>query len=114
MLSKRLQRRGYLVTLAVDGASGVDKALEILPDLILMDLNLPVLDGWSASKKLKALRKTMDIPIIAVSSHVLPGEREIALAAGCNEYETKPIDFEKLLLKIQTLLKTASENRPAR
>lgn len=101
MLSRRLRRRGYEVLVAVDGAAGVEEANKQLPDMILMDLNLPVLDGWAATKLLKSSELTAHIPIIAVSSHVLPGEREIALAAGCNEYETKPIDFNRLLTKIQ-------------
>lgn len=101
MLSRRLRRHGYEVLLAEDGAAGVAAAKEQQPDMILMDLNLPVMDGWAATKALKGCDLTAHIPVIAVSSHVLPGEREIALAAGCNEYETKPIDFKQLLAKIR-------------
>lgn len=103
MLSRRLKRRGYEVLIAVDGGVGVEMAREQQPDIILMDLNLPVIDGWAATKILKADATTVHIPVIAVSSHVLPGEREIALAAGCDEYETKPIDFGQLLSKIQLI-----------
>ncbi len=108
MLSRRLKRRGYTVVVAIDGGAGVKKAEEIQPDIILMDLNLPVIDGWAATKILKANGSTAQIPIIAVSSHVLPGERDIALAAGCNEYETKPINFTRLLEKIQLVEKSSS------
>jgi len=104
MLSRRLSRRGYKVVISVDGGTGVAKAKELMPDIILMDLNLPVMDGWSATKLLRKTPGTRCIPIIAVSSHALPGEREIAMDAGCDEYETKPIDFERLLAKIQHLL----------
>ena len=104
MLSRRLTRRGYTVVVATDGSTGVDKARELNPDLILMDLNLPVMDGWTATKKLRDTTSTNSIPIIVVSSHALPGERENALEAGCDEYETKPIDFNSLLSKIHQLL----------
>ncbi len=107
MLSRRLKRRGYEVLVAVDGGTGVELAEKEQPDIILMDLNIPVIDGWAATKILKAKSSTVHIPVIAVSSHALPGEREIALAAGCDEYETKPIDFARLLEKIQLLENTA-------
>ncbi|MBX2884563.1 MAG: response regulator [Granulosicoccus sp.] len=103
MLSRRLQRKGYSVVVAVDGAKGVETARSLQPDIILMDLDLPVMDGWAASGKLKSLNATRHIPIIAVSSHVLPDDRQNALTAGCDEYETKPIDFERLLRKIRAL-----------
>lgn len=111
MLSRRLTRRGYTVVVATDGGAGVEKAHELIPDIILMDLNLPVMDGWAATKKLKQHDKTKSIPIIAVSSHALPGEREIALDAGCDEYETKPIDFETLVIKIKGLLPHTDESQ---
>jgi len=104
MLSRRLSRRGYKVVVSIDGGAGVAKAQELQPDIILMDLNLPVMDGWSATRLLRKSPVTRSIPVIAVSSHALPGEREIALDAGCDEYETKPIDFERLISKIQQLL----------
>ena len=111
MLSRRLTRRGYSVFVATDGCAGIAKAHELIPDIILMDLNLPVTDGWSATKKLKQHDKTKSIPVIAVSSHALPGERETALDAGCDEYETKPIDFESLIFKIKALLPHADKTQ---
>jgi len=105
MLSHRLKKRGFHVLLAEDGEIGVKMATDLRPDIILMDLNLPVVDGWSATKLLRSDKTTQSIPIIAVSSHVLPEEREKALQAGCTDYETKPIDFERLLLKIHNCLK---------
>jgi CheY-like chemotaxis protein len=105
MLSRRLKRRGFDVCVATDGQTGVDMARELTPDLVLMDLNLPIIDGWTATEMLRADSATKDIPVIAVSSHVLPEEREKALLAGCADYATKPIDFEQLLLKIQNCLK---------
>lgn len=103
MLSRRLKKRGFHVTVATDGKAGVAVAQKILPSLILMDLNLPVMDGWAAAKLLKSIESTAKIPIIAVSSHVLPEAREIALSAGCDAYETKPIDFQNLLQTIHRL-----------
>jgi len=105
MLSRRLKRRGFDVHIATDGESGVNMARKLRPDIILMDLNLPVLDGWSAIKLIRSDTDTHATPIIAVSSHVLPEEREKALQAGSSNYETKPIDFERLLVKIHDCLK---------
>jgi len=105
MLSRRLKRRGFEVLVATDGEAGVNMARKLKPDIILMDVNLPVLDGWSATKLIRSEPATHAIPIIAVSSHVLPEERKKALQAGCTEYETKPIDFERLLSKISACLK---------
>ena len=104
MLVRRLRRRGYRVLTARDGEVGVDTAVKELPDLILMDLVLPVLDGWEATRKLKSLAGTRAIPVIAVSSHAMSGDREKALAAGCDDYHTKPIDFERLIVTIETHL----------
>lgn len=104
MLSRRLRRRGFDVLAARDGEEGVESALNSLPDLILMDLVLPVMDGWEATAKLKSLPETMAIPVIAVSSHAMSGDREKALAAGCDDYHTKPIDFERLLIAINSYL----------
>lgn len=104
MLSRRLRRRGFDVLAARDGEAGVQSALNSLPDLILMDLVLPVMDGWEATAKLKSLPETMAIPVIAVSSHAMSGDREKALAAGCDDYHTKPIDFERLLIAINSYL----------
>lgn len=104
MLSRRLRRRGFHVLAARDGAAGVELALSALPDLILMDLVLPVMDGWQATAKLKSLPQTRAIPVIAVSSHAMSGDREQALAAGCDDYHTKPIEFERLVVSINNHL----------
>jgi two-component system cell cycle response regulator DivK len=105
MLSRRLMRKGFAVMLAVDGAQGVDVARAEMPDLILMDLDLPVLDGWEASRRLKAAPETRAIPIIALTAHALSGDSQKALEAGCDDYDTKPIEFSRLLEKIAALLK---------
>lgn len=104
MLSRRLSRRGYEVLLAVDGQEGVDKAMGERPDLILMDMSLPVLDGWEATRKLKAEEGVREIPVIALTAHAMAGDREKALEAGCDDYDTKPIELPRLLEKIQALL----------
>ena len=106
MLSRRLERRGYLVVIAEDGASGVTKAKSETPDLILMDMSLPVMDGWEATRQIKAVPETQHIPIIALTAHAMAGDEEKALAAGCNDYETKPVDLPKLLTKIDALLQS--------
>ncbi len=104
MLSRRLQRRGFEVLIATDGAQGVAMARNEAPDLILMDISLPIMDGWAATRTLKAARDTQVIPIIALTAHALAGDREKSIAAGCDEYETKPIDFDRLLAKIDRLV----------
>ena len=104
MLSRRLRRRGYEVILAVDGEEGLRVARSEAPDLILMDMGLPVLNGWEATRRLKADSATRSIPVIAFTAHAMSGDREKALEAGCDDYDTKPIDLPHLLLKIQTLL----------
>ena len=106
MLSRRLERRGYLVVIAEDGATGVTKAKSEAPDLILMDMSLPVMDGWEATRQIKAVPETQHIPIIALTAHAMAGDEEKALAAGCNDYETKPVDLPKLLTKIDALLQS--------
>jgi len=106
MLSRRLMRRGFAVVLATDGAQGVALAQSERPDLILMDMSLPVLDGWEAARRLKAMPDTRTIPIIALTAHALEQDRAQALAAGCDEYETKPVDLERLLEKIAQLTAT--------
>jgi len=103
MLSRRLERKDYIVTLAVDGQDGVDKAKEELPDIILMDMSLPVMDGWEATKVLKANPETKNIPIIALTAHAMSSDREKALGAGCDDYDTKPVDFKRLTEKIEKL-----------
>lgn len=104
MLSRRLERRGYQVVIAEDGAAGVSSAKSEHPDLVLMDMSLPVMDGWEATKQLKNAPETKDIPVIALTAHAMAGDEEKARAAGCNDYETKPVDLPKLLGKIEALL----------
>ena len=104
MLSRRLQRKGYLVVLAVDGQSGVEMAKTQAPDLVLMDMSLQVLDGWEATRRLKADAPTKHIPIIALTAHAMSGDREKALEAGCDDYDTKPVELLRLLGKIEALL----------
>ena len=103
MLSRRLKRKGFTVICAEDGQEAIDVAQSENPDIVLMDLSLPVVDGWTASKKLKANTATKSIPIIALTAHAMKGDREKALEAGCDDYDTKPIDFERLLDKINNL-----------
>ena len=103
MLSRRLIRRGYEMVLAIDGQEALDIASRVVPDLILLDMSLPIVDGWEVTRQLKAAPATASIPIIALTAHAMSGDRERALAAGCDDYETKPIDFPRLLEKIETL-----------
>jgi CheY-like chemotaxis protein len=109
MLSRRLQRKGYQVVMAEDGAQGVLLARKETPDVILLDMSLPVIDGWQAARELKADGTTKGIPIIALTAHAMSGDREKALAAGCDEYDTKPVEMPRLLGKIEALL----EKKPA-
>ena len=104
MLSRRLQRKGHAVLIAMDGAQGIKLAQSENPDLILMDMSLPVLDGWEATQQLKASPETSGIPIIALTAHAMAGDREKCIEVGCDDYETKPVDFSRLLGKIQVLL----------
>ena len=103
MLSRRLIKKGFEIIIAVDGEEGVKKTLSEKPDLILMDMSLPVMDGWEATKKLKSNSDTSKIPIIALTAHAMAQDKEKALAAGCDEYDTKPIDLDRLLSKISSL-----------
>ena len=103
MLSRRLIKKGFEIIIAVDGKEGVKKTLSEKPDLILMDMSLPVMDGWEATKKLKSNSETSKIPIIALTAHAMAQDKEKALAAGCDEYDTKPIDLNRLLSKISSL-----------
>jgi two-component system cell cycle response regulator DivK len=105
MLSRRLQRRGYEVVIAVDGQEGVALAQAEAPDLILMDMSLPVMDGWEATRQLKAASETIAIPVIALTAHAMSGDREKAMEAGCDDYDAKPIDLPRLLAKIEALLR---------
>ena len=104
MLSRRLKRKGFEVVIAKDGGEGVDMAYSENPDLILMDMSLPVKDGWTATKEIKGTEGTQDVPIIALTAHAMSGDREQALGAGCDDYDTKPIELPRLLSKIESLL----------
>ena len=104
MLARRLQRRGHEVVVAVDGTQGLELARREVPALILMDMTLPVLDGWEASRQLKADPATRAIPILALTAHATSSDRERALAAGCDDYDTKPIEFPRLIAKVDALL----------
>ena len=108
MLSRRLERKGHRVLLAVDGGQGVDVARTEAPDLVLMDMSLPVLDGWEATRRLKAMPETKGIPVIALTAHAMQEDREKALAAGCDDYDTKPVEMARLLAKIEAILGGAS------
>ena len=104
MLCRRLRRRGFEVALATDGREGVTKAQAELPDLILMDMNLPEIHGWEATRLIKANRQTSTVPILALTAHAMSSHLERALSAGCDDFATKPVDFEKLVEKINSLL----------
>jgi two-component system cell cycle response regulator DivK len=104
MLSRRLERKGMTVVIAVDGQAGVDMATSESPDLILMDLSLPVMDGWEATRRIKASPETRSIPVIALTAHAMSGDEQTARDAGCDDYDTKPIDFKRLLGKIDKYL----------
>ena len=108
MLSRRLQRRGYEVVLALDGGQGLEKARAEGPDLVLMDMSLPVLDGWEATRRLKAAAATRPIPVIALTAHAMVADRERSLEAGCDDFDTKPVEIERLLGKIARLLPPAA------
>ena len=107
-LSRRLKRRGFDVVLAFDGRQGVDMARDERPDVILLDMNLPVIDGWTAARELKSGQETAGIPIIALTAHAMSGDREKTLQAGCDDYHPKPVDFSRLLTQIDT----AMQRRP--
>jgi CheY-like chemotaxis protein len=104
MLSRRLARRGYEMVIAVDGQQGIEMARSETPDLILMDMSLPVVDGWEATRQLKSAPETQSIPVIALTAHAMAGDREKAVEAGCNDYDIKPIELPRLLEKIEALL----------
>jgi two-component system cell cycle response regulator DivK len=109
MLSRRLERKGFQVLIAVDGQQGIDLADSETPDLILMDMNLPVVDGWEATRRVKAKEETKLIPVIALTADAMTGDQDKALAAGCDDYDTKPVDFPRLLGKIEALLQRAGK-----
>jgi CheY-like chemotaxis protein len=108
MLSRRLRRKNYEVVVAVDGAEACDRAVSERPDLILMDMHLPVLDGWEATRRLKTADATRAIPIIALTADAMTGDREKAVEAGCEDYDTKPVDLNRLLGKMESLLQRRS------
>jgi two-component system, cell cycle response regulator DivK len=112
-LSRRLQRRGFEVILAEDGRNGLETARAELPDLILMDMNMPELDGWEATRQLKADAAIQHCPVIALTAHAMAGDRERALGIGCSDYHTKPVDFTRLLAQIETLLQQQTPNHDA-
>jgi two-component system, cell cycle response regulator DivK len=109
MLSRRLVRNGHEVTIAIDGQQGVDMALSERPDLILMDMSLPVIDGWEATRQVRANDATRKIPVIALTAHAMTGDREKAMEAGCDDYDTKPVEMTRLLGKITALLNAVAE-----
>ena len=108
MLSRRLQRKGYDVLIAMDGEQGVAMARAEQPDLILMDMSLPVLDGWEATRKIKADPSVAAVPVMALTAHAMAGDQERCVAAGCDDYDTKPVDLARLLGKIELLLRRAA------
>jgi CheY-like chemotaxis protein len=108
MLTRRLARRGFEIAIAVDGREAVDAAQREMPDIILMDMSLPVLDGWGATRAIRAAEVTRDIPIIALTAHAMSGDRERAIEAGCDDYDTKPVEFTSLVGKIEALLASRS------
>lgn len=110
MLSRRLERKGFETMIAVDGKQGVEMAQSSLPDLILMDMSLPVMDGWEATRLLKQNSLTSKIPIVGLSAHAMAGDREKAISVGCDEYETKPVDLNGLVSKIEALTSRAPEH----
>ena len=107
MLSRRLIRRGFQVVFAMDGQQGVDLAHSQRPDIILMDMSLPVIDGWEATRRVKADDATRGVPVIGLTAHVMSGDREKAIEAGCDDYDTKPVEFDRLIGKIERLLSSA-------
>lgn len=115
MLARRLQRRGYEILTAIDGLEGVRLASAQLPDLILMDLSLPVMNGWEATRRIRSDAQTKTIPVIALTAHALQSDHEEAMRAGCNDVDTKPINMERLIGKIEKLLRdSVTDNAPAR
>ena len=113
MLSRRLLRRGYEVLIAVDGSEGVSKAQAERPDLVLMDMSLPGIDGWEATRQLKADSAIRNTPVIALTAHAMEGDRQRALDAGCDDYETKPVDIDRLVTKIDALLAAKGGAQPS-
>jgi two-component system cell cycle response regulator DivK len=109
MLARRLERKGFQIVVAVDGEQAMAITQSEVPDLILMDMSLPILDGWEATRRLKSAPETASIPIIALTAHAMTGDRERAMAVGCDDYDTKPVELHRLLAKIQALLDGSNE-----
>ena len=109
MLSRRLIRRGFQVVFAMDGQQGIDLARSERPDIILMDMSLPVIDGWQATRRLKADDATRSVPVIGLTAHAMSGDREKAIEAGCDDYDTKPVELDRLIGKIERLLGTTKD-----
>jgi two-component system cell cycle response regulator DivK len=107
MLSRRLIRRGFQVVFAIDGKQGIELARRELPDIVLMDMSLPIIDGWEATRRLKADDTTRNVPVIGLTAHAMSGDREKAIEAGCDDYDTKPVELDRLIAKIARLLGTA-------
>ena len=108
MLSRRLSRRGYTVVIAVDGQAALDMVASAEPQLVLMDMSLPILDGWEVTRRLKSAARTCSIPVIALTAHAMAEDRERALAAGCDDFDTKPVDLDRLIRKMEALFARAS------
>ena len=113
MLSRRLEKRGYEVVIAVDGAEGVERARSDAPDLVLMDMSLPVVDGWEATRRIKSDPASRAIPVIALTAHAMAGDEEKARGVGCDDFDTKPVELPRLLAKIEALLKPGTAGGPA-
>jgi len=110
ILFRRLSRRGYVVVFAVDGQQGVEMARSEKPDIILMDMSLPIIDGWEATRRVKSDNAIQDVPVIGLTAHAMSGDREKALEAGCDDYDTKPVEFDRLISKIERLLSQRPNN----
>jgi CheY-like chemotaxis protein len=110
ILSRRLSRRGYVVVFAMDGQQGVEMARSEKPDIILMDMSLPIIDGWEATRRVKSDNAIRDVPVIGLTAHAMSGDREKALEAGCDDYDTKPVEFDRLITKIERLLSQRPNN----
>ena len=112
MLSRRLTKRGYTVVMAIDGQQGVDMAVSEKPDIILLDMSLPVVDGWEAAKQIKSNAASSGVPLIALTAHAMAADRERAMSAGCDDFDTKPVELPRLLGKMETLLKSKGVTPP--
>ena len=114
MLSRRLTKRGYAVQMAVDGQQGIDMAVSAKPDIIILDMSLPVVDGWEAARQIKANPASQNVPLIALTAHAMASDRERAISAGCDDFDTKPVELPRLLGKIEALLKAKGVTPPVK